>query len=59
MIIIFLVTLGFMLLAVGAMAMGVILTGRRLKGSCGGLASGSCACGENGLPLPERCAREP
>jgi hypothetical protein len=39
----------------GAMALGVMVAGRRLQGSCGGVGGGSCACG------PEkraRCERE-
>ena len=52
----FVITLAFMLLAVLAMSIGVMLTGRRLKGSCGGLASGSCACKEQGIDPAEGCA---
>jgi hypothetical protein len=39
----------------GAMALGVMVAGRRLQGSCGGVGGGSCAC------APEkraRCERE-
>ncbi len=52
---IFFITLGIMLFAVLAMSVGVMLTGRRLKGSCGGLSSGSCACKEQGLDPGEAC----
>lgn len=41
----FLVTLGFFLLVVAAMAVGVMLTGRNLKGSCGGVGGSACVCG--------------
>jgi uncharacterized protein len=34
---IFLITLGAMLLTIGGMAIGVIFSNKRLKGSCGGL----------------------
>jgi len=55
---IFVITFGAMLLVVIAMSVGVALTGRRLKGSCGGLASGSCACKEAGItPGEGSCAR--
>lgn len=53
---IFFVTLGIMLVAVLAMSLGVMLTGRRLKGSCGGLSSGSCACRDQGLDPNQGCA---
>lgn len=53
----FFITLGAMLLAVLAMSVGVMLTGRRLKGSCGGLASGSCACKEQGVEPGQGCAK--
>ena len=54
----FLITLSFMLLVVLAMSLGVMITGRRLKGSCGGLASGSCACKEQGIEPGQACANE-
>jgi uncharacterized protein len=41
-----------------AMALGVMLTGRRLRGSCGGIASGSCVCKEQGIEIPEDCPRK-
>ncbi|HJN74363.1 MAG TPA: DUF539 domain-containing protein [Myxococcota bacterium] len=39
----FLATFGFVAVAMVAMAIGVILTGRRLRGSCGGGAD-DCVC---------------
>ena len=41
-----------MLLAVTAMAVGAMVTGRRLKGSCGGVGPGSadCLCAKEGRP---------
>ncbi|MEO0814846.1 MAG: hypothetical protein AAFY60_18435 [Myxococcota bacterium] len=54
----FMVTLGFMLVVVFAMSIGVMITGRRLKGSCGGIASGSCACKEQGIEPGQACANK-
>lgn len=53
----FVSTLAFMLLVVLAMSLGVALTGRRLRGSCGGLSSGRCVCDEQGKPRPASCTR--
>lgn len=39
-----------------AMALGVIATGRRLRGSCGGVANDACACKRAGAP-PADCPR--
>lgn len=39
-----LLTLAVFILAVTAMAIGVMLTGRRLQGSCGGTSGGACLC---------------
>ena len=36
---IFLVTTGIFLIAVGGMSVGVIISNRRIQGSCGGLAN--------------------
>lgn len=56
----FLVTLAVFLLAVAAMAVG-LLRGRRLSGSCGGrdlngAPIGHCVCGK---PSEERCSIDP
>ena len=39
-----------MLIAVGAMAIGAMVTGRRLKGSCGGVGAADCICDREGRP---------
>ncbi|MDT0617866.1 (Na+)-NQR maturation NqrM [Salinisphaera sp. P385] len=53
----FLVVFTVMMLAVSAMAVGVMVSGREIKGSCGGLnTKGDCPCqssceaGERGAP---------
>ena len=43
-------TFGLMLLAVLGMALGVIVSGRRLSGSCGGIGGPDCACDRAGRP---------
>lgn len=52
----FLVVFAVMMLAVSAMAVGVMVSGREIKGSCGGLntegdcpCKGSCESGERGV----------
>lgn len=50
---IFLVTLAIVAIAMAAMAIGVAVSGRRLRGSCGGVG-GDCACDKSGVPLAER-----
>lgn len=52
---VFLVTSVFMLGIVLAMSVGVILSGRRLRGSCGGVGN-SCACKEQGVAEGRGCA---
>jgi uncharacterized protein len=42
----FLATLMVMLAFIGLMAIGVMFGRRAIKGSCGGLNSGSCPCVE-------------
>lgn len=49
-----LVTIAAVAILMGAMAIGVMVTGRRLRGSCGGVGSGDCACDAAGVPLSER-----
>ncbi|MCU0617193.1 MAG: hypothetical protein MUD17_08970 [Gemmatimonadaceae bacterium] len=41
----------------GAMAIGVILSGKTLRGSCGGVGSGDCACDAAGVPLDQRACQ--
>jgi hypothetical protein len=53
-----LLTLAAFAVAMLAMALGVVLTGRRLQGSCGGLASGSCVCKAQGIEIPADCPRK-
>jgi hypothetical protein len=41
-----------------ALALGTLLTGRRLKGSCGGMATDAgCVCRQAGID-PKRCPRK-
>lgn len=40
-----------------AMAVGVMLSGKTLKGSCGGIGSGHCPCDAAGVPLGERACQ--
>lgn len=44
-----------MLLAVAAMAVGAAVTGRRLKGSCGGVEGADCLCERTNRP--KECVR--
>ena len=53
----FLITIGVMLLLALLMAVGLI-DGRRLQGSCGGLATGDCVCDAEGRPRPKDCPRD-
>lgn len=59
----FLVTLGIFLIAVAAMAIGVIVSNRRIQGSCGGLANmqdsqGRTMCDMCTHPSPD-CSGDP
>ena len=45
-----LLTFGLMAVVMAGMAVGVIFSNRRLRGSCGGVGSGGCACEEAGTP---------
>lgn len=52
-----LLTIGVIGIAMAAMAIGVAVTGRRLKGSCGGVGQ-SCTCELPGLKRDSRnCVR--
>lgn len=56
-----LVTIAIFALAMTGMALGVIISNRRLKGSCGGLTGGACVCEESqkaGLPPPAACPKD-
>lgn len=46
----FAVTVAALAVIMGAMAIGVMVSGRRLQGSCGGVGSGSCSCEAAGRP---------
>ena len=46
-----LVTVVAMAMLMGMMAIGVIVGGRRLRGSCGGVGGEDCVCDENGRPI--------
>jgi hypothetical protein len=52
----FLLSLLCFALVMGGMAIGVMITGRRLRGSCGGMASGACVCKAERLQ-PQDCPR--
>ncbi len=52
MVVLFL-TLLIVALVMLAMAIGVMFSGRRLQGSCGGVGSGDCACEASGKPVCE------
>ena len=47
----FIVTIVFMGSIMAAMAVGVIFSGRTLKGSCGGVGGADCLCESEGKPL--------
>ena len=47
----FVITLVFMGGIMAAMAVGVIFSGRALKGSCGGVGGADCLCESEGKPL--------
>ena len=43
-----LLSFGVILVAIGAMALGTLVDGRRIRGSCGGVGSGGCElCGRD------------
>ena len=47
----FFITLLFMGGIMAAMAIGVIFSGKALKGSCGGVGGADCLCESEGKPL--------
>jgi hypothetical protein len=49
--VVLLVTIIAMAVLMCMMAVGVILGGRRLRGSCGGVGGEDCICDENGRPI--------
>ena len=53
--IMFLTVLSLIALAMAMLSLGLVLGGRRLSGSCGGLGSGSCPCSkEQQVSCPRR-----
>lgn len=60
--VVMLLGLGVFLLAAIGMALGVLITGKRLKGSCGGVmgpdgqALGDCLCARKGTNACDRVA---
>lgn len=52
-----LLTLVVVALAMSAMAIGVMLSGKTLRGSCGGVGSGHCPCDSAGVPLDQRACQ--
>ena len=51
---VWLLTVVVVALAMGAMAIGVAVSGRRLRGSCGGDGSTDCHCERTGVPQEQR-----
>ncbi len=51
-------TAAIVAIAMGAMAIGVIVSGKRLRGSCGGVGD-ACACDVEGVPAEQRSASCP
>ena len=57
MILVLTLTVAVIALVMAAMAIGVAVTGRRIKGSCGGI-DGDCACERAGTaPAQRNCTR--
>ena len=52
MMLVVLLTIAVIAIAMVAMAIGVMISGRRLKGSCGGFDG--CACERAGIPVDQR-----
>ena len=53
-----LVTVVAMAMMMAMMAIGVIVGGRRLRGSCGGVGGEDCVCDENGRPILKQDCEE-
>ena len=45
------------LLVASSMAVGLMVSGKRLRGSCGGSGSPDCACDAKGIAPPADCPR--
>jgi hypothetical protein len=56
-VIVFVLCLAVVAIAMGIMAVGVILSGRSLRGSCGGVGSSDCACDAAGVPMDQRACQ--
>lgn len=54
----FILTAALIATCMGAMALGVVLGGRRLRGSCGG-GGDDCLCERRGLQKPADCSGQP
>lgn len=52
-----LLTIACIAVAMTAMALGGILAGKRLRGSCGGVGNENCACERDGVARPSSCPR--
>lgn len=55
--IVFVLCLAVVAVVMGLMAVGVIMSGRSLRGSCGGVGSGDCACDAAGVPMDQRACQ--
>jgi hypothetical protein len=55
--IVFVLCLALVAIVMGLMAVGVIMSGRSLRGSCGGVGSGDCACDTAGVPMDQRACQ--
>jgi hypothetical protein len=55
--IVFVLCLAAVAIVMGIMAVGVIMSGRSLRGSCGGVGSGDCACDAAGVPMDQRACQ--
>lgn len=55
--IVFVLCLALVAIVMGLMAVGVVMSGRSLRGSCGGVGSGDCACDAAGVPMDQRACQ--